>query len=253
MTGIVLTLRQALDAEVDLAHAFEGEWTSLPPGELAHRTVRRSGHDVPLGDLFDVHGTPDGTALLEGDMSRATHVASNLATGTVLVDGNVGDRAGQSMRGGILIVRGSAGERVGGAEPQNKRGMTGGEIVIFGHAGAAAGHAMRRGLLAVGGNCGAAAGFSVIAGTILVLGNLGADAGLLNRRGSLVVGGEVSLPPTYRYACEYQPHWLPVVLRRLRAIHGLPVSTEQLEAKYRRYSGDLAEVAKGEILVRRRT
>lgn len=248
MSGITLTLRQPLEQEADLANAFLGEWTALPPGEIARRTVRRGGQDLPLGELFDVHGTPDGTVHIEGDLSRATHLAARLAAGTIIAEGNVGDAAGQSMSGGVLIVHGSAGDRVGGAEPHSKRGVSGGEIVVFGNCGRAAGQAMRRGLLAVGGNCGAGAGFSMIAGTIVALGNLGPDAGLLNRRGSLVAGGQVTPPPTYRYACEYQPIWLQLVLRRLRAVHALSVADAHLEGTFRRYSGDLAEVGKGEIL-----
>ncbi len=250
MSGITLTLREPLEQETNLGSAFAGEWTALPPGELARRAVRRGGHDVPLGELFDVHGTPDGSAHIEGDLAAATHLAARLSAGTVVAEGNVGDAAGQSMTGGALIVHGSAGDRVAAAEPHSKRGMSGGEIVVFGNCGAAAGTGMRRGLLAIGGNCGAGAGFSMIAGTIVALGNLGADAGLLNRRGSLVVAGEVSPPPTYRYACDIQPVWLHLVLRRLRAAHGFRVPDGYLEASFRRYSGDLAEVGKGEILAR---
>ncbi len=249
MSGIVLTLRQPLTSDVDLGSVFEGPWTSLPPAELAGRRVRQSGHEhVALSELFEVHGSPDGTARIEGDLSRASHVGARLAEGRVTVEGNVGDAAGQSMSGGALIVHGSAGARVGGAEVQSKRGMTGGEIVVAGNSGPSAGHAMRRGLIAIGGNCGPAAGFSMLAGTIVALGNVGAEAGLLNRRGSVVAFGTVSPVPTYRYACEYRPHWLRTVLRRLRTVYGFKVTDAQVEGRFRRYSGDFAELARGEIL-----
>jgi hypothetical protein len=38
------------------------------------------------------------------------------------------------------------------------------------------------------------------------------------------------------------------VLQRLKARYGLPVEARHVAGSYRRYSGDLAELGKGEIL-----
>jgi hypothetical protein len=42
---------------------------------------------------------------------------------------------------------------------------------------------------------------------------------------------------------------LRLILGRLRARYGLPVEQRHLTGLYRRYSGDLADLGKGEILV----
>jgi formylmethanofuran dehydrogenase subunit C len=222
---------------------------------------------VPLGDLFSIDGTPDGTATLEGDLSLAERVGAGLADGFLRVEGNVGDRAGaglvggrlelggnaghstgEGMLGGLLIVRGSTGNRAGAAAPGRKRGMTGGELVILGNAGDETGAHMRRGLVAVGGTTGCCALLSTIAGTVVACGAAGPDAALWNKRGSLICLGSVEPGATYRYACTIQPVYLRLLFRRLRDVHGLPVAGAHITGRFRRYSGDLSETGKGEIL-----
>jgi hypothetical protein len=81
-----------------------------------------------------------------------------------------------------------------------------------------------------------------------VFGAVGADTGLWSKRGSVVALGPVTPPPTYFYACTCQPTYLRLLLTRLRSSYDLPVRPRHLNGFYRRYSGDMAESGKGEIL-----
>jgi formylmethanofuran dehydrogenase subunit C len=114
--------------------------------------------------------------------------------------------------------------------------------------GAEAGSRMRRGLMAIGGDAGDHTGMGTLAGTIVVFGDAGPFPGLWSKRGSIVALGSVAIPSTYRYACTYRPAVLPLILGRLRTRYGLPVHERHLSGSYRRYSGDLADLGKGEIL-----
>lgn len=268
MSGLRLTLRTPLKNRIDLGAAFATPWVDLPPADLARREVRsaRSG-PVALGDLFAIDGTPDGTATLAGDFTLAERVGAGLADGVLRVEGNVGDRAGaglaggrlevagnaghstgEGMSGGLIVVRGNTGNRAGAAAPGRKRGMTGGELVILGNAGDETGAHMRRGLVAVGGTTGCCTLLSTIAGTVVACGATGPDAALWNKRGSLICLGAVEPSATYRYACMIQPVYLRLLFRRLREVHGLPVSEAHIAGRFRRYSGDFSETGKGEIL-----
>jgi formylmethanofuran dehydrogenase subunit C len=120
--------------------------------------------------------------------------------------------------------------------------------VVLGDAGDEAGSRMRRGVLAVAGRCGRHAGVGIIAGTLVLVGEAGDGAGLWSKRGSIVALGPIAIPPTYQYACTYQPVHLRLILGRLRQAFGLPVESRHLTGLYRRYSGDLADLGKGEIL-----
>jgi formylmethanofuran dehydrogenase subunit C len=126
--------------------------------------------------------------------------------------------------------------------------MRGGEILVHGDAGEEAGAGLRRGLIAVAGRTGAAAGLSALAGTIVGFGPVGAHPGAGMRRASIVAMAGAAPLPTYARACTYRPPFLRLLLRRLREL-GLPVTDEQIEGLYARWSGDVLELRRGEILI----
>jgi hypothetical protein len=63
-----------------------------------------------------------------------------------------------------------------------------------------------------------------------------------------VAMSQVTLLPTFAFACSYRPPFLPMYLRHLRAL-GMPLSDEQVEGRYARWSGDGLELLRGEILI----
>jgi formylmethanofuran dehydrogenase subunit C len=88
----------------------------------------------------------------------------------------------------------------------------------------------------------------MIAGNIIVAGSLGDGAGLGNKRGSIVAFGDARIPATYAYACTYRPPHIALMLLSLRTRYGLPITDAHVHGLYKRYSGDLADIGKGEIL-----
>jgi formylmethanofuran dehydrogenase subunit C len=201
-----------------------------------------------VGDLFDVHGGESSHLELNGDLSLVDHVGAGMMGGELVVRGHVGDDAGMAMSGGVLRVQGSAGHRLGGGLPGASKGMTGGEIVVVGSVGDDVAARMRRGLVVVGGSAGAAAGRAMIAGTLVVFGTVGGDPAEGNKRGSLIALGDIRVPPSYRYACTYEPPFVRLLMTHLARRHGLPVEARVRDGLYRRYCGDAAGPGKGEIL-----
>ena len=249
MSGLLARLTAPLTAPADFSRVLAGTWSGLGAADLAARPVDVGGHGaVPLGELCTVSGEPDGGIRFEGDFRLAARLGAGLTEGTVVIDGSAGDEVGLAMAGGAIEVRGDAGARVGAAAVEARRGMTGGELVVHGSVGEGAGALMRRGLLAAGATVGHHAGAGMLAGTIIAFGRVGLAAGLWSKRGSLVALDGVTIPSTYRYACTYQPVHLRLMLRRLRERYGLPVEDRHISGRYRRYSGDLADLGKGEIL-----
>ena len=247
--GLTARLRGKLDKPADFSEVLAGAWGTLDAGALAARRVVIAGAgSVSLGDLFEVTGNAGGRIRFVGNLSRANRLGAGLSEGAVVIEGDVGDEVGAGMSAGSIEVQGSAGDRAGGAAVEARRGVTGGELVIRGAVGAEAGSRMRRGLLAIGGDAGDHAGMGTLAGTIVVFGDAGPSPGLWSKRGSIVALGSVAVPSTYRYACTYRPAILALILGRLRARYSLPVHEGHLSGSYRRYSGDLADLGKGEIL-----
>ena len=126
--------------------------------------------------------------------------------------------------------------------------MNRGLILVDGNAGNEVGSVMRRGLIVVGGDTGDFTGVFATAGSIIVFGRLGARSGAGMKHGTIVAYHPPELLPTFRFDCVYQPGFLRLFLQSLRA-HGVPVKDEYLAGSYRRYSGDLNALGKGEILV----
>jgi formylmethanofuran dehydrogenase subunit C len=249
VSGIVAKLKEPLRQRVDLSEVLAGSWATLSARELSGRPVylERDG-SARLGDLFELDGQARGSIRFVGELDQADRLGAGLSEGEVIVDGSVGREAGLAQAGGRLDIGGDAGPRAGAAQPGFKRGMTGGELIVRGSAGPEAGAAMRRGLLVILRAAGDRVGLGMIAGTVVVFGETGADTGLWSKRGSVVALGGVAPPPTYFYACTCQPEYLRLLLTRLRSSYGLPVQPRHLNGLYRRYSGDMSELGKGEIL-----
>lgn len=247
--SVTAKLKEPLRQRADLSEVLTGPWSTLSARELCDRPVylERDGR-AAFGDLFGVDGHPDGKIRFVDDLEQADRIGAGLSEGEVIVDGSVGREAGLAQAGGTLDIGGDAGPRAAAAPVGFKRGMTGGTLIVRGSAGAEAGAGMRRGLLVIARDAGERTGLGMIAGTAVVFGSVAADAGLWSKRGSVVALGPISPPLTYSYACTFQPAYLRLLLSRLRTGYGLPVRPRHLNGFYRRYSGDMAELGKGEIL-----
>jgi formylmethanofuran dehydrogenase subunit C len=246
-------LRKKSLAEIERLEVNYGNST-VPLAELFTITGNSSDGRMDLeGDLSGVHwiGTnmADGSIHIQGSTGR--HLGSRMAGGTIHVDGNSGDWLGGEMRDGLIHVRGRAGHLIGAAYRGSRRGMTGGTILIGGDVGNEIGSAMRRGILAVGGGCGDAAGFGMIAGTILVLGECGMRPGAGMKRGTLALLGPSStrLVPTFRYACRFRSPFVRLLLRELTEL-GFAVDGDLADGDLVLYRGDQLVLGKGEVWMR---
>jgi formylmethanofuran dehydrogenase subunit C len=265
--AITLTLRAPPAETLEVECISPARFATMAEREIAGLPLRDGRGALALGEVFTVHGDRASRVRVEGDLRLVDaigagmdggelviegpvgrYVGTRMSAGTLVVHGDAGYGAGLEMTGGTIEITGSAGDRLGAARLGASRGMTGGEIIVRGSVGAEAGASARRGTVVVGGNAGERAGFRMIAGNVVVLGDAGRGAGEWSKRGSIVVLGSVEPPITYRYACTYRPPHIAVTLRRLRQRYSLPLDEQFIYGLYRRYSGDMAELAKGEIL-----
>lgn len=268
----MLTLRYTSESTIPVEAEIitPDQITGKSVAEIAALPVQHGNAPAPLGDFFHIDGdSADGEILIEGDCRRVKwigagmtggritvrgdagmHLGAEMVGGKIEVYGHVGDWAGAEMRGGLLHVHGDAGHLVGAAYRGARHGMRGGVILVDGKAGNEIGATMRRGLIAVGGACGDFPGVSMIAGSVFLFGDCGVRPGAGMKRGTLAFFGPAPvLLPTFRFSCSYEPVFMQLYLRRLRD-WGFPISEEFLRSRWRRYSGDLVALGKGEILIR---
>ena len=208
------------------------------------------------GDFARVHGVGAGMAAgeirVEGNAGR--HAGEGMTGGTLTIQGDAGDWLACEMTGGTVHVAGSAGDNAAAALPGSRHGMRGGLVMIRGSAGCLAGARMRRGILAIGGDCGPAAAFELRAGTVLVAGTVGPEAGHGMQRGSLVAAGAPFVPPaTFSRGAAWLPAFLPLLGARLAAAGFSPGGGSirpLLAGPWQQWHGDLVAGGKGEIFMR---
>jgi formylmethanofuran dehydrogenase subunit C len=266
--AVTLRPRSTLPRAIEASCIAPDRFVSLSEREIGALPVWSDAEGAgTLGDYFSIKGERAATIHCEGDLagvdrlghamaggelvvegSAGTGTGSRMSGGRVTVKGAVGRDGGLEMRGGALLIHGSAGCNLGGAGPGVTRGMTGGVIVVHGAADAEAAARMRRGVIYVAGAAGPFAGRGMIAGTLVVAGEIARGAGHWSKRGSIVAFSAVARPATFRLACTYRPPHIAVLLRHLRTTYQVPVQERHIAGLYRRYSGDLAELGKGEIL-----
>lgn len=208
---------------------------------------------VWTGDLTGVHwigAKMDGGEIrIDGDAGR--HIGSEMKAGTITVNGNVGGWLGSEMKGGLIHVHGDAGHLVGAAYRGSERGMNRGTILVDGNAGNEIGHTMRRGLIAIGGNTGDLIGFNMLAGTIVIMGEPGIRHGAGMRRGTIAFLGEnhPELLPSFKFACQYRPEFMPVLTRHLASLD-FDISSLSGDESYNLHHGDFLDGGRGEIITK---
>ncbi|MFN2432832.1 MAG: formylmethanofuran dehydrogenase subunit C [Gemmatimonadota bacterium] len=275
----VITLTPRADVAAAEAPLTPEQLVGVGEREVARMPLRVGNRAVELGELFGVGvqvgpvgasasagaatpelrveaggprlhglgtGMSSGRLVVEGDAGN--RLGAGMSGGEIVVRGSCGDHAGAEMTGGRIRIEGDVGDRAGGAYPGGPKGMTGGVVLVHGRAGAEAGAAMRRGLIVIGGACGDRVALHAIAGTVVVFGDAGETPGLANKRGSVILHGAGATPPSYRFACVYEPPYVRVLLRHLVSALAFPLPERVRGGCYARWVGDFTELGKGEIL-----
>jgi formylmethanofuran dehydrogenase subunit C len=260
MSGFTLRLKQSPALRVDMRGVMPS--ADVPRLRIGHGKVL-----VPLAELFSITPRRDGKLVVEGDCSRCDRIGWQMTSGTLLVDGPVGDYAGAGQRGGEIVVRGNArdlaacemtggtliiegnaGDFAASTLPGSMDGMRGGTLLIKGNAGERCADRMRRGTVVIFGNSGDFLASRLAAGTIAIGGRAGAHAGYAMRRGSIVFAGEAPTPsPTFVPAIAEVPVFWQLLARDLAHHGGVFAGLPQRHVE--RHLGDLAADGKGEWIV----
>jgi formylmethanofuran dehydrogenase subunit C len=152
------------------------------------------------------------------------------------------------LKGGLITVKGSAGDYAGGMLAGERFGAVGGTVVVDGNIGARAGDRMRRGLILARGTFGSSAGARMVGGTLWTEQGFGAWPGPLLRRGTLIGPRVEKMLPTFGDCGRHDLVILRILNRYLAETLG-PLAPKALPGVVRRYGGDLATIGKGEILL----
>jgi formylmethanofuran dehydrogenase subunit C len=240
---LALTLRQTPEQRLDMSPLVPHRLAGKTAAEIARIELQTTRVRVTVGDIFRLRMGDAGQIQIENACERLDCIGHDMTDGEIVVQGDVGIQAGRMMRGGRVS---NAGDRLGGPLAGEMTGMRGGIVIIRGHAGERAGDRLRRGTILVEGGAGRYAGCRMIAGTLAVRRKVGPLPGYLMRRGTLILGeGAGALSPTF---VDCGTHDL--VALRIMALFVetySPRLASVLRQTRRRFAGDMAVSGKGEI------
>ena len=268
MAALRFVLRAEPEQRLDLSPLVPERLAKLSQAEIERLPLGTTRAPVLVGDAFRVTMGEAEQVAMEGGSSRLDGVGERMATGTIVLEGEAGLRAGRQMRGGRLTVRGNAGhwaasgmqggaieiagdcgDFLGGPLAGEVEGMAGGTVVVRGSSGRRAGDRLRRGLIVVEGRAGELAASRLIAGTVIVCGGAGAMPGSLMRRGTVLLGGAVPpLLPSFVPVGQAADDVFRVLLARALGRFS-PIAAALARARAQRFAGDMASLGKGEILL----
>lgn len=269
MTALTLRLRESTASTFDVSHLIPQRLRELTVDAIAELQVWKGAERLPLGDVFDISGSPGdslnfetdcaslwgiGYGMSEGQISvhgpAGPYAGRKMRGGEMHITGDAGEYAGNAMRGGRIVIDGHAGDCAAAARPGEKYGMEGGLLLIRGNAGDRIGERMRRGSVLIEGNAGDWTAARMRAGTIAVLGTTGDGLGWAMRRGTIVLQQRpTTLSPLFRDNGE---HSLSILTLMSRAWRGLGGPFAALNPKrVQRWLGDRSVQGVGEILLLR--
>ncbi len=197
-------------------------------------------------------GMSGGQIMVEGDVGA--YLGFQISGGEVLVQGNAGAYVACGMTNGLITIEQNAGDFLAAALPGEHRGMAGGLVLVRGHAGDRVGDHMRRGGVLIEGSAGSYCGGRMTAGTIAVLGSTGDYPGFAMRRGTLLLRNMPTLMPvTFNDCSVHAFSFLPLLAQswkqQLGKQGGAFARLNKAGKPMRRYMGDLANNGKGEMLI----
>ena len=188
-----------------------------------------------------------GSITVHGD--AGAYLGFAMKNGAVTVHGNVGAYAASGMKNGLLHIRGNADDFLAAAIPGERHGMTGGMVIVTGNAGDRVGDHMRRGVVLIEGDAGDFCASHMLAGTIAVLGKAASFAGHSMQRGTLLLNTmPTELPATFNDCGAHHLNYLPLLIKFWQSLDSKFARLEP-RSRVRRYMGDLACGGKGEVLV----
>jgi formylmethanofuran dehydrogenase subunit C len=262
---LVLSLRQRPDQRLDLSAFVPHRLAGKSVAEIERMDLATSRHRVDVGEVFRVRAGSPEQIRLEGACDRLDLIGHGMISGEMIVEGDVGAKAGRLMTGGRLTIRGDAGpwaasgmqgghleiigsvgDRLGGPLAGEVAGMRGGVVVVGGNAGERGGDRLRRGTIIIQGSAGPYAGSRMLAGTLIVRRAVGALPGYLMRRGTIVCGAPDTVLSSTFVDCGIHHLIAMRLLATFVRSYNKQVAAV-LDRPLRRFAGDMAALGKGEI------
>lgn len=269
MSTLTFTLKYQPAQRVDLSSLVCQKLQGLTSDEIAALELSCGKRKLRVDELFSISGSDSQAIVIKNSFDKLDFIGKELQGGSITVEGDAGAYLGQGMlagsikvignagiyaacemKKGVIEIIGNAGDLLGAALPGNKTGMKGGTVLVKGNVGERAGDHMRRGNILIEGDAGNYCGSRMAAGTIAVMGQTGRYLGYAMRRGTLLLWNQPTLSAGFNDCGAHTLAFLPILFGSFKKLNSKFADNSAAFNRVRRYAGDMAEMGKGEVLVK---
>ncbi len=140
MTALTFTLKQNSASKIDCGRLTPNGLAGLSLTQIENLSLTNSKNSAKVSDYFEVFGSDNETIIFKNPNAQLDFIGQKMTRGSIICQGDVGDRVGDQMRRGLILVDGNAGEYLASR-------MVAGTIGVYGSVGKYAGFGMKRGTI----------------------------------------------------------------------------------------------------------
>lgn len=270
MSALTLTLKSHPKFTLDMSPITPDKIQGMSLDKIKKIKLGYGKKTAKVDSLFTIKGNDKNNIVINKSHTQLICVGKEMSMGHIIVNGDVGDFLGQSMKkGGTITVNGNAGswtgngmsggrinvngnvlDYIGAGLPGDAFGMTNGMINITGNAGDRVGDRMRRGIIIIQGKSGNYCGSRIHAGTIIALDKVGKHPGDGMRRGTVILAKKPAhISSTFKSCGNLKMQFLRLLFTQLTQLDDSFQFFNKYGPEAHRFAGDLARNGKGEILI----
>ena len=140
MTSLTFTLKSDPSFKLDCSRLTPNNLAGLSLSQIKNLSLLNSKNSPKVADYFEVFGSDSNNIIFKNPTTQLDFIGHKMSHGSIICQGDVGDRVGDQMRRGLILIDGDAGDYCGSR-------MVAGTIGIYGKVGKYAGFGMKRGTI----------------------------------------------------------------------------------------------------------
>jgi formylmethanofuran dehydrogenase subunit C len=140
MNALTFILKKNSANKINCGRLTPNNLVGLSLTQIQNLSLTNSAHAGKVSDFFEVSGTDTENIIFKNPSNQLDFIGHKISHGSIICQGDVGDRVGDQMRRGLILIDGNVGE-------YSASGMVAGTIGVYGSVGKYTGFGMKRGTI----------------------------------------------------------------------------------------------------------
>ena len=140
MSALTFKLKDKPANKIDCSCLTPNNLAGLSLAQIENLNLLNNKNSAKVSDYFEVSGNNSEIIVFKNPSRQLDFIGHKMSYGSIICQGDVGDRIGDQMRRGLILIDGNAGDYCGSR-------MIAGTIGIYGNVGKYIGFAMKRGTI----------------------------------------------------------------------------------------------------------